>query len=58
MAKKMTPRKPLEVLHACPDCEIGKVNPWCTTCHGRGLLTDLQLFKWEREINARNDSSE
>lgn len=54
MAKKMTPGRLLPVMHACPECEIGKANPFCRSCHGSGLLTDLQLRIWEQQTNARN----
>ena len=34
------------VLHACPECPMHQPRPFCTTCHGRGLLTELQLHAW------------
>jgi hypothetical protein len=34
------------VLHACPECPMRQPRPFCQTCNGRGLLTELQLRIW------------
>ena len=39
-------RKAPVVLHACPECPMHDPRPFCSTCNGRGLLTELQLRIW------------
>lgn len=39
-------RKAPVVLHACPECPMHDPRPFCSTCNGRGLLTELQLRMW------------
>ena len=34
--------------HACPECPIFYPNVFCRTCHGRGLVTTLELAVWQR----------
>ena len=40
--------KELDVLQSCPECDVGKPQPFCKVCHGEGAITDLQLAVWVR----------
>lgn len=41
-----------QVLHACPECNIGAPAAFCPVCHGQGTVTELELAVWVRIQNA------
>jgi hypothetical protein len=39
------------VLHACPECPLGRPALSCWCCGGHGSIDDAQLGRWQRTVN-------
>jgi hypothetical protein len=37
--------KPVEVTHACPNCQFNNPRPLCPICLGAGLVSDERLAR-------------
>jgi hypothetical protein len=44
-----------DVLHACPEHDIGAVPPLCPVCLGSGLVDDERLDRWLAWVNRGRD---
>ena len=38
------------VMHACPECTIGRPREDCRVCIGTGNVTELELSRWQLNI--------